>query len=113
MTLSIESGGGIVEIEEDGEMVIMLEDTGNGILLSVHGDIKDRKAGDAVPVIKPVDFVSFRNKSYESQLRDSIESLVLNDTSGSHLMTKGSVSQEAMTHLQSTIEQYSDDTHEE
>jgi hypothetical protein len=113
MTLSVEGGGGVVEIQEDGEMAILLEDTGNGILLSVQSDIEDRKAGDAVSVVKPVDFVSFRNESYESQLRDSLESLILNDTTGSHLMTKGSVSQEAMTHLQSTIDQSSGDVYEE
>ena len=64
MTLSIEGGDSAVEIEEDGEVVILLEETENGILLSVRGSIEDRYAGDAISVIMPGDFVSFAIESY-------------------------------------------------
>ncbi|ERG97858.1 MAG: hypothetical protein J07HQX50_01888 [Haloquadratum sp. J07HQX50] len=110
MTLSIESGGDVVEIEEDDEVVILLEETESGILLSVRGIIED--AGDAISVIKPVDFVSFSNESYDSQVRDSLESLILSDTTGSHLMTKGSVSQEAINRLESRADQHTSDEYE-
>ena len=113
MTLSIESGGGgVVKIEENGEMVILLEEMGNGVLLSVRGTIEDRKAGDAVSVIKPVDFISFSNESYQNSLRDSLESLILTETSGSHLMTRGSLSQEAINRLRSRADQHTSDEYE-
>lgn len=113
MTLSIEGGDSAVEIEEDGEVVILLEETENGILLSVRGSIEDRYAGDAISVIKPADFVSFANESYQQSLQDSLESLILTETSGSHLMTKGSLSQEAINRLQSRPDQYTGNKHEE
>ena len=109
MTVSIETSEDCVKIEEGNETVILLEETENGILLSVRGTITDRKAGDAVSVVNPVDFVSFGNESFESELQDSLESLLLNETSGSYLMQKGSVSQEAINQLQSGFNKEADE----
>lgn len=86
-----------VEIQEGGVAEILLEKNNDGVVLSIKDQFVD--ANDRVDVIKPVDFVSFANEDFNRELRDAIETLIMNHTSESHYLVQGSVSKTAVGKL--------------
>lgn len=97
MTLAVDMDDEYVVIEEKNKQKIRIEDQGRGVVFHTKERVGHKDYTAEGWCIQGC--LKLGAEGFDTQLKDEVETLILNNTHNSHLMERGSVAQEAVNLL--------------
>lgn len=98
MTLATDYTEHGVLIEEDDDAKIRIEEREEGVVIYSKDSLSDGLRS-SVEVWNPESYKCYRNDSFHQELKDNIETMIMTNTTNSHLMERGSLAEEAIRKL--------------